>query len=64
MVSSMLVEPIAQAIHDRWRQEAIAKGETAPTWQELDESRKESSRRRDTGPLILMAGQRAAIPSR
>jgi len=38
------IEPIAQAIHERWRQEAIAKGETAPTWQELDESRKESSR--------------------
>lgn len=37
-------ERIAQAIHDRWRQEAIAKGETAPTWQELDESRKNSSR--------------------
>ncbi|MFZ0907331.1 MAG: RyR domain-containing protein [Mycobacterium sp.] len=37
-------EPMAQAIHERWRQEAIAKGETAPTWQELDESRKESSR--------------------
>jgi TrkA-N domain len=37
-------EPIAQAIHERWRQEAIAKGETAPAWQDLDESRKESSR--------------------
>jgi len=37
-------EPMAQAIHQRWRQEAIAKGETAPTWQELDESRKNSSR--------------------
>ncbi len=37
-------EPIAHAIHERWRQEAIAKGETAPTWQELDESRKDSSR--------------------
>jgi RyR domain len=38
------VEPIARAIHERWRQEAIAKGETAPTWQDLDESRKNSSR--------------------
>jgi TrkA-N domain len=37
-------EPIAHAIHERWRQEAIAKGETAPTWQQLDEPRKESSR--------------------
>jgi SH3-like domain-containing protein len=38
------IEPIAQAIHERWRQEAIANGETAPTWQDLDESRKNSSR--------------------
>jgi voltage-gated potassium channel Kch len=37
-------EPMAQAIHERWRQEAIAKGEAAPAWQELDEPRKESSR--------------------
>jgi hypothetical protein len=37
-------EPLAQAIHERWRQEAIANGETAPTWQDLDESRKNSSR--------------------
>jgi RyR domain len=38
------VEPLARAIHERWRQEAIGKGETAPTWQDLDESRKNSSR--------------------
>ena len=37
-------ERIAEAIHERWRQEAIAKGETAPKWQDLDESRKNSSR--------------------
>lgn len=37
-------EPLAQAIHERWRQQAIANGETAPTWQGLDESRKNSSR--------------------
>jgi hypothetical protein len=37
-------EPMAQAIHERWRQEAIAKGEAAPTWRELNESLKESSR--------------------
>jgi hypothetical protein len=35
---------MAQAIHERWRQEVIAKGEQAPPWQELDDSRKESSR--------------------
>jgi hypothetical protein len=44
LVSSISFEPIAQAIHDRWRREAAAKGETAPTWQELDDSRKQSSR--------------------
>lgn len=38
------VEPIARAIHERWRQEALGKGESAPTWQDLDESRKNSSR--------------------
>ena len=37
-----LVEPIARAIHERWRQEAIAKGETAPTWQDLDECKNSS----------------------
>ena len=37
-------EPIAQAIHERWRQQAIAKGEPAPTWHDLDPSRKDSSR--------------------
>lgn len=38
------LESMAQAIHERWRQEANAKGETAPSWQDLDESRKNSSR--------------------
>jgi hypothetical protein len=38
------VEPIAQAIHERWRSEQIATGNPAPLWEELDESRKESSR--------------------
>jgi ribonuclease HI len=37
-------EPIAQAIHERWRQEAIAKGENGTSWQDLDESRKDSNR--------------------
>ena len=44
LVSSLPIESIAQAIHERWRQEAIARGESAPTWQELDEFRKHSSR--------------------
>jgi hypothetical protein len=44
LVKPIPFEPIAQAIHERWRKEAIASGQTAPTWQELDESRKESSR--------------------
>jgi RyR domain len=38
------VEPIAQAIHERWRSEQISAGKPAPSWEQLDESRKESSR--------------------
>jgi hypothetical protein len=38
------LEPFAEALHNRWREEKLAKGEDAPTWDELDESRKESSR--------------------
>jgi voltage-gated potassium channel Kch len=37
-------EPMAHAIHERWRQGALARGERAETWEELDESRRESSR--------------------
>jgi TrkA-N domain len=38
------LEPFAEALHNRWRKEKLKKGEYAPTWDELDESRKESSR--------------------
>lgn len=38
------IEPIAQAIHERWRREQLEAGRPAPSWRELDESRKESSR--------------------
>lgn len=44
MASSVPIESVAQAIHERWRQEAIANGDSAPQWRELDESRKASSR--------------------
>jgi hypothetical protein len=37
-------EVIATAIHRRWRAEQLAAGKPAPSWSELDESRKESSR--------------------
>ncbi len=37
-------EPMAQAIHEHWRQEALDRGDEAPTWQDLDPSRKESNR--------------------
>jgi hypothetical protein len=37
-------ERIAIAIHDRWRQDQLAQSKDAPTWRELDESRKESNR--------------------
>ena len=37
-------EPIAELIHDRWREEQIKEAKPAPLWNELDESRKESAR--------------------
>ncbi len=37
-------ETIAQAIHRRWCAEQRDKGQPAPSWSQLDESRKESSR--------------------
>ncbi|WP_236981311.1 NAD-binding protein [Mycobacterium kiyosense] len=37
-------ETIAQAIHRRWCAQQTAAGMAAPSWSELDESRKESSR--------------------
>jgi TrkA-N domain/RyR domain len=37
-------EPIAELIHQRWREEQIKEHQPAPLWDELDESRKESSR--------------------
>jgi hypothetical protein len=51
-------EPIAQAIHERWRSEQIGAAEPAPSWRELDESRKESSRdqARDIPVKLRMIG--------
>jgi hypothetical protein len=47
-------EPLAEAIHERWRTEQIKKDKPAPTWEELDGSRKESSRdqARDIGAKL------------
>jgi hypothetical protein len=55
LTGSVPIESIAQAIHECWRREAIANGDTVPTWQQLDESRKESSRRRDAERQVLTA---------
>ena len=44
LMSGGSIESIAQAIHERWRSEQISAGKSAPAWDELDESRKESSR--------------------
>jgi hypothetical protein len=44
LVQGESYERLAAAIHDRWRQDQIAQSKPAPTWRELDESRKESSR--------------------
>lgn len=37
-------EPIARVIHDRWRSRERAAGRVAPTWDELDELKRESNR--------------------
>jgi hypothetical protein len=52
------VEPIAQATHERWRSEQMGAGKPAPSWEELDELRKESSRdrARDIPVKLRMAG--------
>jgi hypothetical protein len=52
------IEPIAQAIHERWRSEQLDAGKPAPSWEELDESRKESSRdqARDIPVKLRMIG--------
>ena len=52
------IELIAQAIHERWRNEQIDAGKPAPSWDELDEPRKESSREhaRDIPVKLRMAG--------
>jgi hypothetical protein len=41
---SSSVELVAQAIHRRWREQRTAAGQSAPSWDELDESRKRASR--------------------
>jgi RyR domain len=35
---------MAHAIHERWRKQQLDGGKPVPTWEELDESRKRSSR--------------------
>jgi ATP-binding cassette, subfamily B, bacterial len=38
------LESLAHAIHNRWRAEQLAADKPAPSWSELDESRRESNR--------------------
>ena len=57
-VTNGSAETIAQAIHERWRSEQIGAGKPAPSWRELDESRKKSSRdqARDIPVKLRMVG--------
>jgi hypothetical protein len=52
------VEPIAHAIHELWRSEQTDAGKPAPSWEESDESHKESSRAqaRDIPVKLRMVG--------
>lgn len=47
-------EPLAEEIHERWRTEQGKEHKPAPSWDELDDSRKESSRQqaRDIGAKL------------
>ena len=51
-------ELMAHAIHERWRKEQLATGQPAPSWEDLDEARKESSREqaRDIPVKLRMTG--------
>ncbi|MDT5010004.1 MAG: hypothetical protein QOH57_1621 [Mycobacterium sp.] len=55
LIEGGLHEPLAVALHNLWRTKEIAKGRRAPVWEELDESRKDSSRAqaRDIVPKLL-----------
>lgn len=37
-------EPIAEEMHESWRTQQLEEGKPAPSWKDLDDSRKESSR--------------------
>jgi voltage-gated potassium channel Kch len=51
-------EPMARVIHDRWREAERQAGREAPTWEHLDESRRESSREqaRDIAVKLRLVG--------
>ena len=51
-------EPVAEEIHEQWRKEQIKERKPAPLWDELDESRRESSRAqaRDIATKLRMTG--------
>ena len=52
---------IAVAIHRRWCAEQLAAGKPAPSWDELDESRKESSRAQARHIAVKLASIGCAI---
>jgi hypothetical protein len=57
------LEPLAEAIHERWRAEQIRSRKPAPQWGDLDESRKASSRgqARDIGAKLDRIGCEMAL---
>jgi hypothetical protein len=58
MVRGGSLESVAQAVHERWREEQLDNDLPAPLWADLDESRKESSRdqARDIAVKLSMIG--------
>ncbi len=52
------VEPMAHAIHELWRKDQVSENKPAPTWEDLDEARRDSSRdqARDIPVKLRMVG--------
>ena len=61
LLQSGSFQGIAVAIHRRWCAEQVAAGRPAPSWEELDESRKESSRAQARHIAVKLASIGCAI---
>jgi hypothetical protein len=54
-------EPLAEDIHERWRAQQLKLHKPAPSWEELDESRKESNRAQSRAIAVKLHSIRCAV---